>query len=250
MERTYSETLEHDVARHDAPPHSTSRHILTIKQAADLFTQHGVSRSPRSVQRFCELGNLDCIRVKGEKSEHYFINPISVQRYAEELKQLENISLLGTEMTRHDAPQRGVSRPVVKFENLTRQSQNTAPETDHEAETLRDRLSVLRKQIYQLKIDRAAKEQVIGQMVEERQSWFSQLTEQSRQIGRLETHMEQLAAPRHVIARRDATELVALQVTTIDPEQAIGDVATAGTPFATPIVLEPSKRSVWRRMFG
>ena len=77
-----------DVSRHDTSQRDMPRHILTIKQAADLFSQHGVSRSPRSVQRFCELGHLDCARIKGDKGERYFVDPLSIERYAEELKQL------------------------------------------------------------------------------------------------------------------------------------------------------------------
>ena len=72
--------------------HDMSRHTLTIKQASALFANLGVPRSTRSIQRFCEIGSIDCIRVKGEKTDRYFVDQQSVERYAKELKQLEHIS--------------------------------------------------------------------------------------------------------------------------------------------------------------
>ena len=110
MEETSTTPLLIEPARHDATHPDMSRHTFTIKQSADRFASLGVPRSPRSVQRFCELGNLDCIRVKGEKTERYFVDPQSVERYAEELRQLENISHLGIDMSRHDASYRVPSR--------------------------------------------------------------------------------------------------------------------------------------------
>ena len=97
-------------SRHDAMQHDMSRHTLTIKQASALFANLGVPRSTRSVQRFCEIGSIDCIRVKGEKTERYFINQPSVERYAKELQQLEHISRIEDDRPRHDATQHDIAR--------------------------------------------------------------------------------------------------------------------------------------------
>ena len=232
-----------DTSRRDATQPDTSRHTLTIKQAAGLFAELGVPRSPRSIQRFCELNNIDCIRVKGEKTERYFINRPSVERYAQELKQLENISRIENDTSRHDAPQRDVSR-----NDATRREAAVATEpvddSSDEVTTLRERVGTLEKEKFQLSIDRAAKEQVISQMVDERRGWLGQITQQSREIGRLEMQVQQLAAPKDDTSRHDATVIVeAVAAPSVDPTPIV-----IATPL--PVPDSPPKRSMWGKIFG
>src|SRR6266567_1082052 len=100
------EITDNDIARNSAPAyHDTARHPLTIIQAVKIFVQLGAPRSKRSIQRFCEQGHLDCVRIKGARGDQFFINRESVERYAEELRQIEAVATLGDE-ARHDVPQR------------------------------------------------------------------------------------------------------------------------------------------------
>src|SRR4051812_39519160 len=81
-----AEILNSDVARSSAPvDYDKARHPLTIADAVELFAQLGTPRSKRSVQRFCEQGHLDCVRIKGPRGDQFFISRESVERYAEEL---------------------------------------------------------------------------------------------------------------------------------------------------------------------
>src|SRR3954470_24255693 len=99
-----------DVARSSAPvDYDKARHPLTISDAVELFVQLGTPRSKRSVQRFCEQGHLDCVRIKGPRGDQFFVNRESVVRYAEELRQIEAIAALGDE-ARRDAPQHVAAR--------------------------------------------------------------------------------------------------------------------------------------------
>lgn len=248
MEENTLELPQRDMSRHDAPEHDASRHTVTIKQASDLFSEYGVPRSARSVQRFCELGNLDCIRVKGEKTERYFVDPDSVERYAQELKQLENISQLGGEVLRHDASQRDTSRQTAPQEIPLSRVAVAIPEprADEEIVTLKTRLSALQKENRTLKIDRAVKEQIMGQMADERSAWHEQLIAQSREMGRLEMQLQQLSAPRRDMSRHDATELV-VDATPTEADAAAIDLET---PTAPVITAEPVKRSLWRKIVG
>src|SRR4051812_25290446 len=105
-----AEILNSDVARSSAPvDYDKARHPLTIADAVELFAQLGTPRSKRSVQRFCEQGHLDCVRIKGPRGDQFFINRESVARYAEELRQIEAIAALGDE-ARHDVPQHAAAR--------------------------------------------------------------------------------------------------------------------------------------------
>src|SRR5205823_1536779 len=76
----------------------------------------------RSVQRFCKQGHLDCVSIKGARGDQFFINRESVERYAEELRQIDAVASIGAE-PRHDAPQRAVAR-------------NSAPERDMAPEAI------------------------------------------------------------------------------------------------------------------
>src|SRR5215210_639671 len=105
-----AEIIISDVARSSAPVgYDKARHPLTIADAVELFAQLGTPRSKRSVQRFCEQGHLDCVRIKGPRGDQFFISRESVERYAEELRQIEAIAALGDD-GRHDAPQHVAAR--------------------------------------------------------------------------------------------------------------------------------------------
>ena len=97
--------MDIEAARIDASQRDEARHSLTTAQAAEIFAQLGVPRSKRSVQRFCESGHLDFVSVKGPRGDEFFISRKSVERYAEELRQIDAIASIGDE-ARHDAPQR------------------------------------------------------------------------------------------------------------------------------------------------
>src|SRR4051795_9285684 len=104
------EILNSDVARSSAPvDYDKARHPLTISDAVELFAQLGTPRSKRSVQRFCEQGHLDCVRIKGPRGDQFFVNRESVVRYAEELRQIEAIAALGDD-ARHDAAHHAAAR--------------------------------------------------------------------------------------------------------------------------------------------
>src|ERR687885_2352770 len=104
------EIIDSDTARSSAPvDYDKARHPLTIADAVELFAQLGTPRSKRSVQRFCEQGHLDCVRIKGPRGDQFFISRESVVRYAEELRQIEAIAALGDE-ARHDVPQHVAAR--------------------------------------------------------------------------------------------------------------------------------------------
>src|SRR3954471_7031949 len=124
------EILNSDAARSSAPvDYDKARHPLTIADAVELFAQLGAPRSKRSVQRFCEQGHLDCVRIKGPRGDQFFINRESVVRYAEELRQIEAIAALGDE-ARQDAPQHAAARISAPERDMT--IETTAPASQRE----------------------------------------------------------------------------------------------------------------------
>src|SRR3954463_4296176 len=106
-----------------------ARHPLTIADAVELFAQLGTPRSKRSVQRFCEQGHLDCVRIKGPRGDQFFINRESGTRYAEELRQIEAIATLGDE-ARHDAPQHVTARISAPMRDTPVETAAPAPQRE------------------------------------------------------------------------------------------------------------------------
>jgi hypothetical protein len=146
-----------------------------------IFAEAGVPRSVRTVQRYCKKGHLDCITVDTEISEKYLIDRNSVERRIKELQQLDRVlrstgDATSREETRHGAAGHYMSR--------------------HDgSESSTGKIAELEQENLQLKIDRAAKEQVINQFVIERKEHVAQMTEQGRQIGILETRLKQIEPP-------------------------------------------------------
>lgn len=189
--------IDSDMARNSAPPHhDTARHTFTISQAVELFAHLGVPRSKRSVQRFCEQGHLDCVRIKGDRGDQFFINRESVERYAEELRQIEAVAALRDE-ARHDVPQHATARssaperdtPIVVADPVA----GRAPQDTDAIERLRD-------ENLNLRIDNRAKEIAIAElnrrMVEDRDRYVGAMQDMSYKLGVAETHLAQIEAPK------------------------------------------------------
>ncbi len=171
-----------DTSRNDAAERDQARHTLSVEESSVIFADAGVPRSVRTVQRYCKKEHLDCITVDTEISEKYLVDRNSVERRIKELQQLDRIlrstvDATSREETRHDA------------------AGHATPRHDGSEDTTA-KIAELEQEKLQLTIDRAAKEQVINQLVKERKEHVAQLTEQGRQIGILETRLKQIEAPR------------------------------------------------------
>src|ERR1700688_3244040 len=54
---------------------------LTIEDALERYARAGLPRTPRSVQRYCAKGHLDCRRIETQYGEKYLISPSSVDKH-------------------------------------------------------------------------------------------------------------------------------------------------------------------------
>jgi hypothetical protein len=85
---------------------------LTIDEALERYGRAGLPRTPRSIQRYCAKGHLQCRLIETEFGEKYLIAPTSVDKhiaYIEELRQ----ATTGTDLSRHAATSRDLSRQVA-----------------------------------------------------------------------------------------------------------------------------------------
>ena len=192
-----AEIIDSDIARSSAPvDYDKARHPLTIADAVELFAQLGTPRSKRSVQRFCEQGHLDCVRIKGPRGDQFFINRELVVRYAEELRQIEAIAALGDE-ARHDAPQHAAARNSAPVRDTPVEAAAPTPQREpDEADAVRR----LKDENLNLRIDNRAKELAIAELNrrlnEDRDKFVSAMQDMSYKLGAAETRLAQIEAPK------------------------------------------------------
>ena len=65
-------------------------YTLSIEDAVALYERAGLPRTPRTIQRYCANGHLDCRRVEIPYGEKYLITPASIAKhiaYIEETRQ-------------------------------------------------------------------------------------------------------------------------------------------------------------------
>src|SRR5215218_5328948 len=93
-----------------------SDYSLSIEDALALYARAGLPRTPRTIQRYCANGHLDCRRVEIPYGEKYLITPASVTKhiaYIEETRQ----TMAGRDEPRQTAAEAdAVSRYVARLE--------------------------------------------------------------------------------------------------------------------------------------
>src|SRR5882762_2148205 len=79
---------------------------LSIDEALERYARAGLPRTPRSIQRYCAKGHLDCRRVETSFGEKYLITPASVDKHIAYIEEVRPVA------TGRDAP-RQVATDVV-----------------------------------------------------------------------------------------------------------------------------------------
>jgi hypothetical protein len=79
-----------------------SEFTLTIEDALERYARAGLPRTPRSVQRYCAKGHLDCRRIETPFGEKYLISPASVDKHIAYIEEVRPV-----------APSRDMPRPVA-----------------------------------------------------------------------------------------------------------------------------------------
>jgi len=100
-----SENVLHQAATGgDAPRQvatSPDQYTLTIDDALVRYEHAGFPRTPRSVQRYCAKGHLDCLRQETTYGDKFMITPASVARHISQIAELASAS--GRDMARQVA---------------------------------------------------------------------------------------------------------------------------------------------------
>src|SRR5437868_10456856 len=101
-----------------------SDYTLTIDEAALRYEHAGHPRTPRSIQRYCAKGHLDCRRVETPFGEKYLISPASIDKHIAYIEEVRPV-----------ATSRDVPRPAATVEAPVEPppSQQPAPTSDDQS---------------------------------------------------------------------------------------------------------------------
>src|ERR1700722_18836168 len=106
---------------------------LTIDEALERYARAGLPRTPRSIQRYCAKGHLQCRLIETEFGEKYLIAPTSVDKHIAYIEEVR-LSATSPDLSRHDATVRDVwdldASAVAPEENPNEPRQEAPTGTD------------------------------------------------------------------------------------------------------------------------
>lgn len=103
----YHQNMTDDLSR-QAATSDDSEYTVTIEEALERYARAGLPRTPRSIQRYCAKGHLDCHRIETPFGEKYLISPASIDKH---IAYIEEVRLA--------APSRDMSRQdVLQFSHV------------------------------------------------------------------------------------------------------------------------------------
>jgi hypothetical protein len=185
----------------------TEAHTLTTREVMKMFEAAGIPRAQRSIERYCQQGDLDCLPDAIERRQ--YITQASVDTLIGQLKELaarhQKANVEQTSPTDGDDTERrdattATSESVKQGTPEKRGEKHAVGDNEERMKEMEARIKELETEKLTLEIDKRVREQMVGmmreQMTQQTQVFSKELTQQSRRVGQLETEMRQLMAPR------------------------------------------------------
>ena len=187
----------------------TEAHTLTTREVMKMFEAAGIPRAQRSIERYCQQGDLDCKPDAIERRQ--YITQESVDILIGQLKELaarhqkvhtndaQQMEPTGGDDTERRDATTATSEGVKQSAPEKRDEKHRIGEYEERLAAQDARIKELENVNFNLEIDKRAREQIVGilreQMTQQTKEFSAQLTQQSRRVGQLETEMRQLMAP-------------------------------------------------------
>jgi len=108
-----------------------SEFTVTIDEALERYTRAGLPRTPRSIQRYCAKGHLECRLIETSFGEKYLISPASIDKHIAYIEEVRAVAT-SPDMPRHGATGRDEPRRVattVAKEEGNEESRQEGPTT-------------------------------------------------------------------------------------------------------------------------
>jgi hypothetical protein len=175
-----------DLSRHAATG-GDGDYSLSIENALALYEQAGLPRTPRSVQRYCAKGDLDCHRTETPFGMKFLIKPESIDRHIAYIKEVRLVAT-GRGMSRL------VATDVAGEYKGSRPEHQAATDNDNQRQAATDDRYVARLE--------SENEFLRGQIaVKDRQ--IAEQQERSRETNLLLNGLQRLLAPLLAAPDRD-----------------------------------------------
>jgi hypothetical protein len=101
---------------------------LTIDEAVERYARAGLPRTPRSVQRYCAKGHLDCRRVETSFGEKFLITAASIDKHIAYIEEVRPVA------ARRDEPrQAATTNEAELFTESDRQGAPTSRDLSRQA---------------------------------------------------------------------------------------------------------------------
>ena len=174
--------MDDDLSRQGATT-PDSEYTLTIDEALERYVHAGHPRTPRSVQRYCAKGDLDCRRIETPFGEKYLISPASVAKHIAYIEEVKPTA------TGHDLSRQDATLVAAQNEDETGQQK---PSTSHDTSRLVATIPDLTdKYIGRLEGEVA----FLREELTTKNAQIKELTERSRETNVLIGGLQRLLAP-------------------------------------------------------
>ena len=184
------------------------RFTLTVENVAVRLADENIFRDPRTIQRWCQSGKLDCL-LDMETGEKYLIEPTSLERMVATLirdrdRQARAMSRQHPDTPRplprqeetapdgdatHAATEQDVSRPTPDDSRDAVAPEAPAREGSSDLQT---RIQQLETELAMTKADKQVREQMVDYLKEQFEQMLDGALDRSEQIGELRAENTQL----------------------------------------------------------
>ena len=154
-----------------------SEFTLTIDAALERYARAGLPRTPRSVQRYCAKGHLDCRRIETQFGDKYLISPSSVDKHIAYIEEVRPAA------TSRDLP-RQVATPVA--------GEESHDEPRHEGPTSTDQSRPVATQ-YVARLE--GENEFLRQQIGVKDDQIKDLTERARETNHLIAGLQKMLTP-------------------------------------------------------
>jgi len=161
-----------------------SEFTLTIDEALERYARAGLPRTPRSIQRYCAKGHLQCRLIETEFGEKYLIAPASVDKHIAYIEEVRPV-----------ATGRDVSRQVATAVSLeasddrVRQDPATSPDRSRPVAT--EFVAQLEKRLG----EKDGEIQFLRSEVAVKNDQIKDLTERARETNHLIAGLQKMLTP-------------------------------------------------------
>jgi hypothetical protein len=222
---------DHGLSRQVATDRDLSQYTITIEEAITLFTNAGVSRDKRTIERYCEHSKIDAVKLFSEFGPKWYLNPESVDGTIKKLQQFADAKKQATTSAptpddieaRQPDDGRALSGHAAASPDKPRQEELLVPTLSQpvvpvpEVTALEQENKRLKEDILDLKIDNRGLTKTVNTLVEEvrefarerreiqaeRKTWMAQIGEMTTRLLQLSSgHDRPTPAPAEVIHAR------------------------------------------------